>query len=82
MGNLTRRVSRLERSLPTKIEVEDLRASEIEIYGEDAVAAIYEREGAESLRELLDSDSLGELEAALVSAFLKAHERRRGKRDQ
>ena len=65
------RLDKLERGLLWESELEDLRATDVILYGAEAMEEIYNTEGAESLRELLDDTELSDSEKNMISEFLE-----------
>lgn len=68
-----RRLDRLERRIYGGAEIEDLRETNIAIYGLEAVEEIYNTEGRESLQELLNSSELRPDEIEMIADFLRRH---------
>jgi hypothetical protein len=67
------RLDRLERRIYGGAEIEDLRETDIAIYGLEAVKEIYRTEGRESLQGLLNSSELRPDEIEMIADFLRLH---------
>lgn len=65
-----KRLERLENRLLWGQEIEDMRATDVEIYGLEAVREIYRMGGADSLRELLDDPDLSSESKLIIADFL------------
>ena len=69
----TARLDKLERKIGTGIETEDLRTTDVVIYGLGALEDIYQQEGLDSIREIADDPIFTEEERAMIAGFIRQH---------
>lgn len=65
------RLDKLERRIGAGIEIEDLRTTDIVIYGPAALEEICQQEGLDSIREIADDPIFTEEERAMIAEFIR-----------
>lgn len=67
------RLDKLERRIGAGTEIEDLRATDIVIYGTVALEDIFRQEGLDSIREIADDPIFTEEERDMIAEFIRQH---------
>lgn len=70
-AEIMQRLERLEKRAGTMIETEDIRAADIMVYGLPVLQEIEQKEGRESLRELLTFPEIAEDVKSLIAGYLR-----------
>lgn len=70
---IRKRIERLERLENIGAEIEDLRATDIVIYGTVALEDIFRQEGLDSIREIADDPIFTEEERDMIAEFIRQH---------
>ena len=68
------RLDRLERRIGAGAEIEDLRTTDIVIYGPAALEDIYRQEGLDSIREIANNPIFTEEERDMIAEFIRRHD--------
>ena len=68
------RLNKLERRIAAGTEIEDLRATDIVIYGAAALEDLYHQEGLDSIREILNDPIFTEEERDMIAEFIRQHD--------
>ena len=70
------RLDRLERRIGAGTEIEDLRTTDIVIYGKTALEDIFKQEGLDSIREIADDPIFTEGERDMIAEFIRQHDQK------
>lgn len=69
------RLDKLEHKIGAGIETEDLRLTDIVIYGAVALEAIYQQEGLDSIREIAKDPIFTDEERDMIAEFIRQRDR-------
>ena len=67
----TARLDKLEHKIGAGIETEDLRTTDIVIYGASALEAIYQQEGLDSIKEIANDPIFTDDERDMIAEFIR-----------
>lgn len=70
----TARLDRLEHRIGAGVEIEDLRTTDIVIYGCTALEDIYRQEGLDSIREIANDPIFTDEERAMIAEYVRQHD--------
>ena len=76
-SDIKRRLARLEHHyFGEGGEIEDLRTTDIVIYGAEALEEIYQQEGLDSIREIADDPIYTDDERDMIAEFIRQRDRK------